>query len=525
MTMKNIINKTLILGAVFFIASCDKDDYDKDKYISKPQTYEDISLGVKTGVKLDGIGVELDPHFFSQNLTRNDGSKASDWEIVVRRVKAMQIHQFRVMLQPHWWEPVNDNDDPGIADLGRFTFDSEEMKSLYKVLDLAQENNIKVTLVLWGCPINMTLISGDYYHQKHFLCDNRPNPNWVCGTDKYEEFAENLSVVVQYLTENKGYTCVKSVTPFNEPDTHVAEYGRTMWQGDPLWEDQYAPMAKALDAKFKEDGIRDKIQFNLSDNTDGSPDYLKSCTEVLANEADLFNSHTYRFGYNTPNSEIFDWESQNVAWAKAAGKSHFVGEFGSNETVGASRQNDIDHYERGILMTRIVLNCLQAGASGVSYWSLLDQYYDRNDSYSQMQQLGLWKYVKEAYSPDAETYNSINEDYEVRPQYYAYSLLTRHIRPGSDVYPIDLGEEYAIGSAFEDEDGKWTYVFVNASEIRKMLAISNPDVSGSFDIYVYAEESLPDGDNLIEPGEIKEVKDGKLEITVKPNTIVLCRQK
>jgi len=523
--MKKLINNTIVLSTILLIVSCGKDDYDKDKYTSKPQTYEEVVIGANTGVKLDGIGVEFDPHFFSQNLTRNDGSKASDWDIVARRVKAMGIHQFRVMLQPHWWEPVNDNDDPNNADLSKFTFDSEEMKSLYKVLDLAQENNIEVTLVLWGCPINMTLISGDYYHQKHFLCDDRPNPNWVCGTDKYEEFAENFSTVTKYLIETKGYSCVKAITPFNEPDTHVAEYGRTMWQGDSNWADQYAPMVKVLDAKFKADGIRSKVQFNLSDNTDGSPDYLKSCAETLANEADLFNTHTYRFGYNTPNSEIYSWESQNVVQAKVAGKRHFVGEFGSNETVGATRQNDIDTYKRGILMARIVLNCLHAGAAGISYWSLIDQYYDRNGTYSEMQQLGLWKYVKEAYSSDASVYSKMKEDYEVRPQYYAYSLLTRHIKAGSDVYPINLGEEFAVGSAFKDKDAKWTYAFVNGSEIRKMLSIKNAEASGSFDIYVYDEKSLPEGDGLIESQETKTVTDGKIEVIVKPNTIVLCCQK
>lgn len=65
------------------------------------------------GVHLIGNGVELDPHFFSQNLTRNDGATEDDWyNIVIPRIKAMDIQRFRVMLQPHWWEPYNDNDDP-----------------------------------------------------------------------------------------------------------------------------------------------------------------------------------------------------------------------------------------------------------------------------------------------------------------------------------------------------------------------------------------------------------------------------
>jgi hypothetical protein len=523
--MKNLIRRMIILSTVFGAISCSDDDGFQNDGLFNEQIYEEVTPGANTGVKLDGIGVELDPHFFSQNLTRNDGAETSDWEVVTRRVKAMQIHQFRVMLLPHWWEPVNDNNDPDNADISKYTFDSEEMQSLYKVLDLAQENDVKVTVVVWGCPVNMTLLSGNYYNQKHFLCDDRPNPGWVCGTNKYEEFAENFAVVTKYLIETKGYTCIKAIIPFNEPDSHIPNYGRTMWQGDELWADQYAPMAKALDAKFQKDGIRDKVQFYLSDNTDGSPAYLKSCTEALSDEADVFCSHVYRFGYTTPNSEIFDWEKQNVDWAENAGKTHYVGEFGSNETVGSSRQSDIDYFKRGILMTRIVLNCLQAGASGISYWGLFDQYYNRNDSYSQMQQLGLWRYVKEAYSSDSEVYSSIKEDYEVRPQYYAYSLLTCYIKPGSDVYPVDLGEEYAIGSAFKDESGKWTYVFANASDAQKRLAISNSDATGSFDFYEYAEETLPEGDGLIESQGTKKVKEGKLKVIVNPNTIMVCRQK
>ena len=83
-----------------------------------------------TGIRLEGLGVELDPHFISQNVTRNDGATLEDWrDIVVRRVKMMDVQRFRVMLLPHWWEPVNDNQDSQVADMDRFTFDSAEMRS------------------------------------------------------------------------------------------------------------------------------------------------------------------------------------------------------------------------------------------------------------------------------------------------------------------------------------------------------------------------------------------------------------
>ena len=111
--------------------------------------------------------------------------------------------------------------------------------------------------------------------------------------------------------------------------------------------------------------------------------------------------------------------------------------------------------------------------AGVSYWSLIDQYYNRNASYSEMQQLGLWKYLKSAYTEDPDVYSKIKEDYEVRPQYYAYSLLTRFVRQGDEVYPLDLSDELIAGSAFLNTEGKWTYVLSNATDKDKMIQLEN----------------------------------------------------
>ena len=181
------ISKTLlsIVCTLWGMSAC-SDDY--NKYDDCPAcNYYPVAVGNSTGTPVHAIGVEMDPHFFSQNITRNDGSKAEDWEnIVVQRVKKMKVQQFRIMMQPQWWEPSNDNNDPNVADMSKFTFDSEEMQSVYKVLDLAQENNIGVTLVVWGAITNIDLLSGINNGQKHFLCDARSynvNPGWIAGID------------------------------------------------------------------------------------------------------------------------------------------------------------------------------------------------------------------------------------------------------------------------------------------------------------------------------------------------------
>ena len=87
------ISKTLlsIVCTLWGMSAC-SDDY--NKYDDCPAcNYYPVAVGNSTGTPVHAIGVEMDPHFFSQNITRNDGSKAEDWEnIVVQRVKKMKVY-------------------------------------------------------------------------------------------------------------------------------------------------------------------------------------------------------------------------------------------------------------------------------------------------------------------------------------------------------------------------------------------------------------------------------------------------
>lgn len=501
--------------------------------IEPPATQKKIKVvvGSSTNSPISSIGIELDPHFLSQNVTRNEDAVAGDWErIVVSRMKKMQVQHIRMMMLPHWWEPVNDNADATVADKSRFTFDSQEMQSVYQVLDMAQANHIGVTLVVWGCVMKMDLLSGINHGQRHFLCDERSrifNPGWIAGTDQYEEFAENVSTLIKYLIEDKHYTCIDQITPFNEPDSHINGYGRLMWQGDLQTmgrSDTYAPMVKALVRRFKTDGIRAKVKFNLSDNTDGTPGYLAACVSSFTHgEADLYNTHVYKFGYDTKNSTWLAWEKYNVSAVK--GMPHYIGEFGF-PSMGSSRQVGIDTYMRGVHLVRAALNYLNAGACGVSYWALFDQYYNRHDPYEVMQQLGLWRYVRSAYRADNDIYQKIKEDYEVRPQYYAYGLLTRFVRSGSQVYPLDLSDEHQAGSAFRDMNGKWVYVLANATATDDLIELKNSHLTTArFDVYQYMEGRLPKGDSPIESSSVLEIKDGVLSFKLHRSSIQVIVQK
>lgn len=496
---------------------------DPPQQLVVPDGYSHVTVGALAGVNIYGTSVEFDPHFFSANVQR-DVFKEEDWAIVERRVKEMGIDRFRVMLRPSWLEPLNDNEDSSAINWDALTKDSVEMQSLYKVLDLAQENGIDVNLTLWGAETTISLADLDVMEAikaqgGHFLTKGNNSSNWVIGTLYPEEFAENFSAYIQLIRE-KGYTCVTEITPINEPSF-------SYFINNVVSFDAYKELCLALDARFRADGIRDSILFNLSDNIDTHEEWLESTMMELDEVADLYNSHTYIFGYDTPNSTIFAWEEENKNITRNTGKPHVIGEFGSNQNVGSTRQKDIDLYERGVLIVREMLNFYNAGAAGASYWVLCDQYYALNASYSEMMMLGLWKGSKELYYPDQEYYRTVKEDYEVRPQYYAFSLMSKHVPKGAEVYPIDLKNDFAIGSAFKGEDGKWVYVLANgnAEGDAMKLALQNGEIAGEYEMYVYSKDSLPEGDNLIASSGTLKTENLVLTVELAPQTVILLRQK
>lgn len=518
--MRNKWSIFLCCACIAFSAGCGGGstvDSSPSEEVKIPDGYTVVAPDELIGVNTFGVSVEFDPHFLSQNIAKGI-TDPEDWAIIEQRVEKMEIDRFRVMLLPSWIEPFNDDNDTATVNWDALTTESVEMQSVYKVLDLAQKNGIDVNLTLWGAENNLHLIDQNVTAQiqaqgGHFLAKNNDSTNWVIGTKYPAEFAENFSIYVQHFLQ-KGYTCIKEITPINEPDwSYQIDRGVSFVS--------YKNLCLELDARFKADGIRDKVLFNLSDNTDAGHSWLENTMMELDEITDIYNTHTYKFGYETKNESIAAWEQENRNITRNTGKPHVIGEFGSNQNIGSSRQSDIDEYRRGVLMVRQMLNFYNVGAAGMSYWVLCDEYYNYSDSYASMMQLGLWKATKRAYFGDSAYYESIKEDYEVRPQYYAYALMTKHVPKGANVYPISLDNDFALGTAFEGADGKMVYVFANGNAGGDALKLAL-QVNGTFDKYEYAEGKLPGGDNLI---AVSETVDTVISFELAPQTVVVWKQK
>ena len=532
-TLATLLMSVPLLAAAACAPTSGKDEDKEQKEYIQPEGYVLLTSGDATGVQSDGVGVEFDPLFWSHTVPwwETNGQKTSEeaeelWATIEKRIAALNVKNFRVMLNPSWIEKYNDNDDPYNTDLNAFDFDSVETQSVCRVLDIAQKYDIRVTLVLWGVPLNKSLASDNYVSSSYWMASNHSGSTaWMIGPKgdaMIAEFCENFSVYTKYLLETKGYTCIKEVTPINEPDGQYIVDGVGNQYGE------YVKLCIELDRRFSEDGIRDKVEFNLSDTTfDRSREWLPQVAEDLTGIADKLNAHCYGFGSETPNSTMNDWYRFCVETASDAGMRFFVGELGGNKFVSASRQGDIDAYERGVFLARTMINGLNAGVSGFSYWIAHDCFYNKNASYAEMQQLGLWMSIVSDYAGD-ETYEGvITEDLQVRDQYYAYGLVSGSVGLDSSVYPVALDEEFVSATRVVTE-GKDVWLLANQNTVgfkEYCFRVDDDEWGNKYSYVVYQSSSLPEGDTLLQETEELSVMNGYVSFTLPPNSVVAIKEK
>ena len=154
---------------------------------------------------LDGLGDEWDPHFW-RSMNKKKITE-DDWTLVPERAKYLGIDKCRVWCMPSWYEKRNDNNDPNVIDWNSKTvnFETADFKALVRQLDFCESAGIEVTLTVWGCETSYFL-----------ACKN--TGDWVTAPNNIEEYAENISMLVQYLKNTKGYKCVTGLTLMNEPN-------------------------------------------------------------------------------------------------------------------------------------------------------------------------------------------------------------------------------------------------------------------------------------------------------------------
>ena len=515
---KNIISFALAMITAFSLVGCGGNGAEKDNANTAVPEGTEVTLTINKEEDNDvvfGVGAELDPHFFSQNVgltgrTSNGEPwecKAEDWDIVESRMQDMNLKRIRMMLLPSWFIINEDNTKEGI-----YKWDKAEMESVYRVLDSAKKFNIKVNVTMWG------IDTGSAGFMR--IPDDS---QWVTIPDsKYEQlFVDCFADCIKYLIEEKGYTNITEVTLYNEPNSL---YG---FPGYSKGSDEYCDLCILMHESFEEKGVRDDVLFTLSDD---ARDYTWMARALMNLQGimDVACSHTYDFGdsyneetgesnrdmsnndicYNNANYNLESWRM----WLADYDIPHIWGEFGTRNGVGSHQTLDKYSPSRGLDIPRISLNFFNMGSVGMSYWVLFSQYYNRSEfNQGKIMDMGLWGFADEGYA--------------CRPTYYSYSMITRFIEEGDTIFKIASDDENIVAVAFRQGD-KWSYAIVNNSDVDKSVAFVNYDkYPSALSRYVYDEANVPT-DNQVIGADMTVTANGRvISDTVKARSFVVYTNK
>lgn len=320
---------------------------------------------------LVGFGFEDDGWFYNEGNAEH-GADAHAYALREQRIEWMQPDWVRMFFWYHDWNPTLDGQT--------FTWDSGNMLSHYRTLDLYQRLGVRVTVcgVEWGFP-------------KPF--ENAP------------AIADAVGALLEHVIVDKGYTCVREWTLTNEPNLFFAPAGNTF--------EKYVELHGLVRSEF----ARRKLDVAIlgSDDGDGLA-WFEQCVreDTYFDLADAFASHFYLSLPRVPYAADYFADRLDLLVARTPRKPFVVAEFGLQDqrTVAPDQNPLMREYDYALNAAACFIDGLNMGVAGFSTWCVHEMYYPGGKT---PMRFGLWDFGGE---------------WPVRPIYHAVALFTRHTNAG-----------------------------------------------------------------------------------------------
>jgi hypothetical protein len=268
------------------------------------------------------------------------------------------------------------------GDWETFTFDSPNMQSHHRTLDLYQRigARVNVTGVEWGMP--------DAYRQP-------------------QRIARAIGALFDHLIRTKGYTCVQDWTLTNEPNWSFAPLGYLF--------EQFVEIHRLVKEEFAKRGLAVNI---VGSDESGSLEWFARCVkdETYFPTAGLFSSHGYLRDSERFLVPYFFEDRLALLIARSPRKPLVVGEFGFQDARSGTFDNPLmETYPYAVWTAAFAIEGLNRGVAGFSIWCLHEVQYPS----SQMMHYGLWDFKDKGWKP--------------RPVYHAWANFCRLTKAGDKV--------------------------------------------------------------------------------------------
>lgn len=380
----------------------------------------------------------------------SDGLNQTDWDLIISRIKEMQLPLVRMWVQLYFATSDPDNNV--------WNWDNRRMQSIFKHLDFACRNNIEVAITDWGW-------SFWYLHS---------------GKPTDPKYAQGLARFLKELLIHRGYSCIKYFIELNEPDYEGYFSDISGYFAD------YVTMITNIDNALKNEGIRDRIKLLGPDEGCCGSYFVPTIQSPLHSIFDGYDFHIYQAPSEIANGNLWWRIEQYRDYVKNYSpnsaidlpKPQFISEAGTTDGVS-------DNFSHALNMADYGTTSLSTRVQGVIAWNLYDQYYDQSSVNStsegvanyQMIPWGLWKYK--------------SSSWQLRPYAQTWGLLTRFAPRGSLKVAINGSPPatYRGGSllrvgAVKRPDNGWSIFLVNRNASASEIQINLPDsISHQFDRY------------------------------------------
>ena len=402
----------------------------KNERIARDMVKIDITRTIINGDFM-GFGAQGDSALLWNKENREKGVDEKDIELNLARIKSMKLSIARVFV---WWKIWNPS-----CDYKTFTWDSEDMTGLCKMLEFYKENDVEVVVcgVEWGL---------------------KPYKS-------PESYAVAVGDLLDYLINQKKYTCIKYWTLINEPDLE--------WRSD---FNSYMLVHKLVIEELKKHNLRDKIKIVGSDDA-FKPYWLPDTAEKMHDLVDIYSSHVYTYKDDT--EAYLDrfkngWKTLKEKDPGIKDKKYYFCEFGIKDESTTDQNNAFMRtYEHSLLTGEFCINALNNGIDAVSIWCIHRVYYP---GYNFMD-FGLWEFK--------------DKNWEPRPVFYLYSLFTGFCRRNSRVIETKNDCPDLIKSACIEKDNDIFIFILNKALNNQAIGVAfGKEYNKGAKKYIYSESIL-----------------------------------
>lgn len=414
-----------------------------------------------------GNGVEWDP--YDEALSYGCPLSELDWEKLYERLDYMQPQYVRCMIN----SPYTYFTPEGSFDLGR------NDESLRKLLEYCQSRNV-------------TVVYGEY----------NP-PTWeMKASERWVEAS------VSYLNKwvvSEGFDCIKYFVIFNEPDGNWASTNGDyeLWKSMALRFSEKMAEYPLLSDKVSLAGPDVVLGYKNSASSYDAEGWVEASGKGLDDIVGVYDIHSYP-GQAQVRSGEYAEQLRSIRSKVPKGKKIILGESGYKYdkpgdealyeeywrrvadcpfTKGSDCNMLVYDYFYGVDMALLAVEAMNEGFSGLAAWMLDDAMHSSGDSgkTEDMKIWGMWNILGEELFKDAS-------QEEVRPWYYAWSILCRAFPKGCDILRVEVSEGpiKACAARYGDE---YSLVLVNISDEPQTLRLNVPFDISKATVYEYCSDN------------------------------------